>query len=67
MYSLPPEINITLDLEPTNVFMESIGIVQPCVMIELFDVTETNLTVDLRSLDGTASEQTNLINAPINL
>jgi len=55
-YSIPPEVTAILDLQPSNMFMESIGTVQACVMIVPSGVTETSLTVDLRSLDGSASE-----------
>jgi len=55
-YFIPPEVTTTLELQPSNMFMEDVGTVQACVMIAPSDVTETSLTVDLRSLDGTASE-----------
>ena len=52
-----PEVTTTLELQPSNMFMEDVGTVQACVMIAPSNVTETSLTVDLRSLDGTASEK----------
>ena len=52
-----PEVTATLQLQPSNMFMEDVGTVEACVVIAPSDVTETSLTVDLRSLDGSASKQ----------
>ena len=57
LYSIPSEVTATLGLQPSNMFMEDVGTVQACVIIAPSDVTETTLTVDLESMDGTASKQ----------
>ena len=56
----PPEVTATLVLQPSNVVREDGGTIQACVVIAPADMTETPLTVDLRSLDGTASKRASI-------
>ena len=51
----------TLALQPLDVIMEDVGTIQACVVIAPVDATETSLTVNLRSLDGTASKRTAIL------
>ena len=53
------EVTATIMLQPSNMFMEGVGTIQACVVIAPVNATEISLTVNLRSLDGTASKETN--------